>query len=608
VRFSAFPQSINLHASDTQNLDLDTFYLVSSLPGSVRVEGIDAGETTFKAIIKTQDNYIAHDHLKIKVIRLNLMALDPAPSSDQHEICHLHKLIIPVNDNDSDSDGIIDFLDPEIPGGDPELAKIRLEKPAGAVASDISGNITVTFPANMNAFLNQDRTGGPAPVSYPFSELPKDIYLEGATPSSDILDSKVKAEMTLNSGVKCHDEIWYTVLQVKVKNPIDSDSDNNIDDDATSANSYTGNEFTFSPADPGVLTMPCRVEIKPDVAAVRDMFEDKIRIRLSAIGTSHDPMGPYITELSWDHAFSGETTAGNATYDGWNLWIATATFTGLPMDNSDFGEKSSCVTVFKPTGVGVLYEPEEVPYEVFWPLVEDPAGARVDGNFAKNHWGDDLAASASDTGQNRPASTRAPNWFYYWRQVVPEAQYALYDSTDPAAYGEAPAIYSFARTGSGGPYADPHNRTLIEPLAQGGPLLGVTTGIDAFKDTAVHEEYHAITQSVGYTNTAWSLGITGSSNVADSHWSFNINKPSPPPTPPLPSGRVYNHYDDINSDGDFLDAGEDLDTDGDGVINSAEPGTVESLAYAVMPQNENGLAGDDWGNPGKNHNTISYND
>jgi len=65
-----------------------------------------------------------------------------------------------------------DWIDFSIPGGDPELAKISLEKPSGAVASDISGNITVTFPANMNAFLNQDKTGGPAPTSYSFSAVP----------------------------------------------------------------------------------------------------------------------------------------------------------------------------------------------------------------------------------------------------------------------------------------------------------------------------------------------------------------------------------------------------------------------------------------------------
>jgi len=121
-----------------------------------------------------------------------------------------------VNNNDSDGDGVMDLSDSCISGGDPDLAKIKLEKPAGVVASDISGNITVTFPANMNAFLNQDKTGGPAPASYSFSALPVDIYLEGVTASSDILDSKVKAEMTLNSGVKCHDEIWYTVIEVDI--------------------------------------------------------------------------------------------------------------------------------------------------------------------------------------------------------------------------------------------------------------------------------------------------------------------------------------------------------------------------------------------------------
>jgi len=216
VKFTASPQKIYLHASDYENLWLDTYYAVSSLPSSLRVEGIDAGEMTLKAKIKTQDGYTAEDNLKIKVIRLNLMALDPAPSSDQHEICHKDKLIIPVNNNDSDSDGVMDLSDFNIPGGDPELAKIRLEKPAGAVASDISGNVTVGFSSKLKAFKDPNKATGSAPTSYSFSDLPVDIYLEGVTASSDILDSKVKVEMTLDSGVKCHDEIWYSVIEVEL--------------------------------------------------------------------------------------------------------------------------------------------------------------------------------------------------------------------------------------------------------------------------------------------------------------------------------------------------------------------------------------------------------
>jgi len=72
----------------------------------------------------------------------------------------------------------------------------------------------VTIPANLNAWKTNDKTGGAAPTDYELTALPVDIYLEGKTASSDILDTEIKAEMTLNSGVKCRDSIKYTVVQV----------------------------------------------------------------------------------------------------------------------------------------------------------------------------------------------------------------------------------------------------------------------------------------------------------------------------------------------------------------------------------------------------------
>lgn len=426
---------IKLYDSSKNKLEFDTVYKVVDLgpPYWIYVEGTLAGTPTLTATIETQDDYTAIDQLKIKVIPLNLIAVDPAPSSDQHEICHKDKLIICVNNNDSDNDGTVDLVDSEIPGGDPDLAHVILEKPSNAVASDISGSITVTFPSTVTAWKSRDKTAGTVtiPATYSLSDIPTDgldFYLEGATASSDILDSSVTVEMTLNSGVVCRDEIRYTVIKVEIKNPVDSDSDNLIDDDANPGNNYTGNEF-----------------------------------------------------------------------------------------NSD---------------------------------------------------------------QAKYAGTKIPG------------------------YGRAPAGKWFA-TG----YSGRHDRILIGQIAQGTDVVGgITTGIDCFDDTVQHENYHAIDQTVGYTNTAFGLGITGATNVADNHWSCTIQKPGAPPIPPLPPGRVYNHYKDINGDGDFLDAGEDLDTDGDDVINSAEPGTIESLAEAAEPNNQDGRADDDWGNPGKNHNTISYND
>jgi len=223
VKFNSSGIKLYDSSQDKNKLEFNTEYnILDDIGGSIYVEGISTGTKTLTATIKTQDGYTATDQLKIKVIPLDLVAVDPAPSSDQHEICHQDKLLIRVNNNDSDNDGIVDLLDFNIAGGDPELAKITLQKPTGAVDSDIGGGeIWVSFPSNLNAFNNQDKTGGEAPYSYSLSDLPKDIYLEGASASSDILDTSVSAMIYLATVpvVKCHDEIRYTVIKVDIVRP-----------------------------------------------------------------------------------------------------------------------------------------------------------------------------------------------------------------------------------------------------------------------------------------------------------------------------------------------------------------------------------------------------
>ena len=167
-------------------------------------------------------------------------------------------------------------------------------------------------------------------------------------------------------------------------------------------------------------------------------------------------------------------------------------------------------------------------------------------------------------------------------------------------------MFQFNRAAPKGPYVNAHHDVLINEVAQGTDITGgTTTGIDAFVDTVTHENFHWNNQTVAYTNTAFGLAITGATNVADAHWSFNIVKPPVPPVPPLPAGRVYNHFVDLNADGDFADPGEDLDMDGDSVHNASDgPGiNVESLANASEGNAEHGLAAQDWGNPGKQHRT-----
>jgi hypothetical protein len=220
VKFNS--SGIILYDSAKDKLEFGTEYNIVDIGSGIFVEGISTGTKTLSATIETVDGYTTTDQLKIKVIPLDLDAVDPAPSSDQHEICHKEKLLIRVNNNDSDNDGTVDLLDDNVAGGDPDLAHIILQKPTGAVDSDISGSITVTFPANINAFKNQYKTGGEAPDSYSFSDLPKDIYLEGESASGDILDTSVWAEIYFDSGVKGHDEIRYTVIKVDILRPMGS--------------------------------------------------------------------------------------------------------------------------------------------------------------------------------------------------------------------------------------------------------------------------------------------------------------------------------------------------------------------------------------------------
>ena len=217
IKFEVSTGNIKLYRTDTTRIIFGQYYAETDIPSSIKVEGISAGETTLTATIKTQDNATATDQLKIKVIRLNLVAVDPAPSSDEHEICHKDKMVVRVNNNDSDSDGLVDLNDNNVAGGDPDLAKITLQAPSGALAADISGNISITFPGNINAYTTQDKTGGAAPNSYALGSLPVDIYLEGASASGNVLASAVTVEMTLDSGIKCRDKLCLTVAKMDLK-------------------------------------------------------------------------------------------------------------------------------------------------------------------------------------------------------------------------------------------------------------------------------------------------------------------------------------------------------------------------------------------------------
>ena len=85
------------------------------------------------------------------------------------------------------------------------------------------------------------------------------------------------------------------------------------------------NEFTYSTASPGVLTMNLKAKVTP--SGVANQIKDQCLFTVDAIAGS---------TLAWDTANPG----GKPTASGDDL-LATVTFTGLPANNSDFGAKKA---------------------------------------------------------------------------------------------------------------------------------------------------------------------------------------------------------------------------------------------------------------------------
>ena len=144
------------------------------------------------------------------------------------------------------------------------------------------------------------------------------------------------------------------------------------------------NEFTFSAANPGVLTMNLKAKVTP--AAAAPVIAADCRFEVGAIGTS---------AMAWAAA----NPRGKATGNGGFL-TATVAFTGLPDRNDAFGKKKA-VLLLKGRKL------DENDYEVFFP------------KNAKNHPG----------GQ-----AGSPNWFYYWNMVCGDPN-AVFNASLPD-YGQ----------------------------------------------------------------------------------------------------------------------------------------------------------------------------
>ncbi|MGH9900490.1 MAG: hypothetical protein ACRD68_01485, partial [Pyrinomonadaceae bacterium] len=163
-------------------------------------------------------------------------------------------------------------------------------------------------------------------------------------------------------------------------------------------NGSADNEFTFNRATPGVLAVPCEARITPNDPDATACVEPHLRWSIDAVGAS---------ALTWNTPSPADPAQGLGVN-------ATATFTGLPNLNDEFGAKTVTLSI---EGIGAV---ATTTIEVFW------------AKTATNH---------PDPGQGS-----TPNWFFYWKQVIEALEGTTFDNLryggrDPGGnLGETPSM------------------------------------------------------------------------------------------------------------------------------------------------------------------------
>ena len=212
------------------------------------------------------------------------------------------------------------------------------------------------------------------------------------------------------------------------------------------------NEFTYSAASPGVLTMDMKVLVKPTgTAGVTGhdgvKFSDRCFYKLPTINGS---------TFAWDAA----NTGGKSAPSGEHL-TAKATYTTLPTANADFGLKQA---EFECDGhTDTLAKGD---FEVFFPKDE------------KNHPG----VGAGTT----------PNWFFYWREggVCGIPASAEYDATASFGYTK-PGVDTILRLGPDAPTTNTGPETYTGAATYGSlTVTGQGLGTQCVAETVAHELYH----------------------------------------------------------------------------------------------------------------------
>lgn len=360
------------------------------------------------------------------------------------------------------------------------------------------------------------------------------------------------------------------------------------------------NQFTYSGA-AGVATVSVEANVTP--GKVEGEVKDLIKWTFTSI-----PAGSVLT---WNNPWPGEPTAGQGK-------SAIATLTGYPTNNSDFNGPSKFRTIkMEVIRNGKVLKTKTTPIQLFF--------------------------KAEDTATGRSV----PNWIYYWSQAIGSSANVEHGTpTQWSGFGVTPAMAYWS-------YTTPHDKTKIivydlakdlddgtwpdyvdtngisQSCTPANPIM--TTGIDAFRDTIIHESQHVLQIAQADTivgtvnNTPWRYGWSWSwlGAVNHNHWSRgNDGKP----------GAAGVDDDGVNGVDDLTPTGPGELGNGDDVVLSRNSSVVwghgndsdwpktwtlptgcwatgfaiETPAYSVEPNSENAMRSVDWAEPGKQHLTSSY--
>ena len=307
------------------------------------------------------------------------------------------------------------------------------------------------------------------------------------------------------------------------------------------------NEFTYSAAAPGVLTIDTKILVKPTGTAGLTghdgvKFSDRCIYTLPTIAGS---------TFAWDAANPG----GKSTASGEHV-IAKATYTTLPALNTEFGLKQAEFKCDSDTTVL-----PKADFEVFFMRDET------------NHPSD-------------PTNSTWPNWMFYWMQTVSPL------GTPPPTFKYGASSFFTPGTteitlsaGDAGTYNAPYSSN--NPLE----------GIDNFAWTVVHESQHYKDWVDLWAN-----------NYVD--W-FNNKRGNAGPGDDKDGDRIPNSVEDANGNGAYdagdLYDWEDLNTPTPGrpaaIINDFEDWDCQRHTGAKGDHTQ------DWSDPGMQHQTIDkYND